>query len=76
MDSLKMSPDGYKQLREEQNQDWIIDELQRRRLEKELATYNLWALRESLMRDHSIANRTFLEWQPSEERFMFCIISV
>ena len=63
-----MSADEYKQLREEHNQDWVIDELERRSLEKGLAAYNLRALRESLMKDQSAASRTHQEWQPPEVR--------
>ncbi|KAJ7385694.1 hypothetical protein OS493_013722 [Desmophyllum pertusum] len=67
LDSLKMSADEYRQLREEHNQDWVIDELQRRSLEKGLAAFNnLRFLRESLLKDQTIASKTHQEWQPPE----------
>ena len=66
VDSIKMEADEYKNLREEHTQDWIIDELQERSFEKGLAAYNLRALRDALLRNQSIANRTFHEWQPPE----------
>jgi len=69
VDSLKMTDDEYRHLREEHNQDWVINELQRRSLEKGLAAYNLGVLRESLLRDQSVATRTHLEWQPAEVRY-------
>ena len=61
-----MTADEYRQLREEHNQDWVIDELQRRSLEKGLAAYNLRSLRESLLKDQTIASRTHQVWQPPE----------
>ncbi|KAJ7385705.1 hypothetical protein OS493_013734 [Desmophyllum pertusum] len=69
LDSLKMTADEYRQLREEHNQDWVIDELQRRSLEKGLAAYNLRSLRESLLKDQTIASRTHQGWQPPEVRY-------
>ena len=71
LDSLKMAADEYRQLREEHNQDGAIDELQRRSLEKGLTTHNLKALRESLLRNQTIASRTHHEWQPPEVRDLF-----
>lgn len=71
-----MAADEYRQLREEHNQDGAIDELQRRSLEKGLTTYNLKALRESLLRDQTIASRTHHEWQPPEVRDIFCRILI
>ena len=65
-DSLKMSDDEYRRLREENNQDWVINELQRRSLEKRISFTNLTALRESLMKNQTLATRTHFEWQPSE----------
>jgi len=61
-----MDADEYKQLREAHTQDWLIEELQKRSLEKGIATYNLRALREALLRNQSIANRTHQEWQPPQ----------
>lgn len=61
-----MTADEYQQLKEEYNQDWIIAELQRRSHEKGLHGYDLQALKESMLRDHEIAARTHLEWQPPE----------
>ena len=72
VDSLKMEADEYKHLREEHNQDWIIDELQRRSREKGLPDYNLRALRDALLKNLSIANRTFQEWQPPQVWDVFC----
>jgi len=69
VDSLKMTADEYQRLREEHSQEWVIDELQRGSLERGLAAYNLRALRDSLLRDHSVANRTHNEWQPPEVRY-------
>jgi len=66
VDSLKMEADEYKRLREEHNLDWIIDELQRRNREKGLPDYSLRALREALLKNLNIANRTFQEWQPAQ----------
>lgn len=66
VESLKMDEDEYKHLREEHNQGWIIDELQRRSREKGLPDYSLRALREALLKNLSIANRTFQEWQPPQ----------
>jgi len=69
VDSLKMEADEYKRLREEHNLDWIIDELQRRNREKGLPDYSLRALREALLKNLNIANRTFQEWQPAQVRY-------
>ena len=66
VDALKMTTDEYQLLREEHNQDWIVAELQRRSLEKGLHSYNLKALKESLLRDNKISGRTYFEWQPPE----------
>lgn len=71
VDSLKMQTDEFKNLREEHNQDWVIDELQRRSLEKGLPSYNLRAPREVLLKNQSISYRTFKEWQPAEVWDMF-----
>jgi len=76
LDSLKMGADEYRQLREEHNEDGALDELQRRSLEKGLTSYNLKALRESLLRDQTIASRTHHEWQPPEVRDIFCRIVI
>lgn len=61
-----MEEDEYKHLKEEHNQDWIIDELQRKSREKGLPDYSLRALREALLKNLSIADRTFKEWQPPQ----------
>ena len=61
-----MEEDECKHLKEEHNQDWIIDELQRKSREKGLPDYSLRALREALLKNLSIANRTFKEWQPPQ----------
>ena len=66
VDSLKIPDDEYQRLREEHSQDWVIDELQRRLLENGIAAPNFKTLRESLMRDQTVATRTYLEWQPPE----------
>ena len=66
-----MEADEYRHLREEHNQDGAIDKLQRMSLEKGLTIHNLKALRESLLRDQTIASRTHHEWQPPEVRDMF-----
>ena len=66
INSLKMTADEYQHLREEHPQDWVMNELQRKSAEKGLASYNLWALKESLLRDQCIATRTHHEWQPTE----------
>lgn len=66
VDSLKMDADEYKQLREEHTQDWVMEELQKRSFEKGIAAYSLRALREALLRNQSIANRTHQEWQPPQ----------
>ena len=50
-----MEDDEYRQLREQHNQDGAIDELKRRSIEKGLTTHNLTDLRESLLRDQTIA---------------------
>ena len=71
-----MRVDEYRHLREEHNQDGAIDELQRRSLEKGLTTHNLRALRESLLKDQTIASRTHHEWQPPEVRYVFCRILI
>lgn len=81
VDSLKMTADEFQHLREEHNQNWVIDELQRESLGKRIVQYNLRALKESLTRDHNVASRTHLDWQPSEVRessqfrFDFIVIS-
>ncbi|KAL9968892.1 hypothetical protein ACROYT_G021036 [Oculina patagonica] len=69
VDSLKMDAEEYKHLRKRNTQDWIIEELQKRSLEKGLASYNLKALREALLRNQSVSNRTHQEWQPPEVRY-------
>lgn len=66
IDSMRIAADEYQHLREEHDQDWIVDELQKRSLEMGIATYNLTALRESLMKDQILATRSHHEWQPSE----------
>ena len=66
VDSLKINADEYKQLRESHPQDWIIEELQKRSLEKGIASYSLTALREALLRNQSISDRTHQEWQPPQ----------
>ena len=66
VDSLKINADEYKQLRESHTQDWIIEELQKRSLEKGIASYSLTALREALLRNQSISDRTRQEWQPPQ----------
>ena len=63
-----MNVDEYKQIRDTHSQDWIIDELQKRSLTKGLTTYNLRTLREALLRNQTLANRTHQEWQPAEVR--------
>ena len=59
-----MTMEEYEHLRENCNQEWIIDELQKRSLEKGLTFYNLRALKDSLLRDQEIASRTHQAWQP------------
>ena len=71
VDSFKMGADEYKHLRKEHTEDWIIDEFQKRSLEKGLATFNLRALRDALLGNQSISNRTHQEWQPPEVQGMF-----
>ena len=71
-----MGADEYRHLRGKHNQDGAIDELQRRSLEKGLTTHNLRALRESLLRDQTIASRTHHEWQPPEVRDVICTILI
>lgn len=66
-----MEADEFKNLREMHTQDWVIDELQRRSFEKGLTNYNLRALRNALLRNHSVSFRTFKEWQPAEVWDMF-----
>lgn len=68
VDSLKMSVDEYRQMRETHSQDWTVDELQKRSLTKGLTTYDLRTLRDALLRNQTIANRTHQEWQPAEVR--------
>lgn len=68
VDSLKMSVDEYRQMRETHSQEWIVDELQKRSLTKGLTTYDLRTLRDALLRNQTIANRTHQEWQPAEVR--------
>ena len=71
IDSLKIPDDEYQRLREEHNQDWVIDELQRRFLEKGISATNLRTLRESLKRNQTVATRTHFEWQPSKVWHIF-----
>lgn len=71
-----MGADEYRHLREEHTHDGAIDELQRRSLEKGLATHNLRTLRESLLKDQTIASRTHHEWQPPEVKNVFCRILI
>ena len=71
VDTLKIEAEEFKNLRERHNQDWIIDELQRRSFEKGHANYNLRALREALLSNHSVSFRTFKEWQPAGVWNMF-----
>ncbi|CAH3046661.1 unnamed protein product [Pocillopora meandrina] len=71
VDSLKMSVDEYRQIREIHSQDWMVDELQKRSLTKGLTTYDLWTLRDALLRNQAIANRTHQEWQPAEVPLTF-----
>ena len=66
VDSLKIGAEEYQQLREQHDQGWVINELQRKSLEKGLPGYNLNDLRESILRDQSVTSRTHLEWQPPE----------
>lgn len=66
VDTLKMTADEYKHLREKQTQDEVMDELQRRSLEKGVASYNLRALRQALFINQRVSTRTHYEWQPSE----------
>ena len=61
-----MRSDDYDKMREENTKEWIIEELEKRRLENGLAIFHLRTLRESLQKDQIIANRTHLEWQPAE----------
>ena len=69
--SLKMNVSEYRQLRETHTQDWIIDELQNRSITKGLTSYNLRTLREALLTNQTIANRTYHEWQPAEVNSIF-----
>ncbi|KAL9968891.1 hypothetical protein ACROYT_G021035 [Oculina patagonica] len=69
IDSINMDADEYKHLREQNTQDWIIDELQRRSLEKGLVSYDLRALREALLKNQSVSSRTHHEWQPPKVRY-------
>ena len=71
IDLLKIPDDEYQRLREEHNQDWVIDELQRRSLENGIAGPNLRTLRDSLSRNQTVATRTYLEWQPPEVWHIF-----
>ena len=68
VDSLKMDADEYKHLRERNTQDWIIEELQRRSFEKGIASHDLRALREALLKNQSVSHRTHQEWQPAKVR--------
>ncbi len=61
-----MDAEEYKHLREQNTQDWMIEELQKRSHEKRLAAYNLRALREALLRNQSVSNKTHQAWQPPE----------
>ncbi|PFX28735.1 uncharacterized protein LOC111325863 [Stylophora pistillata] len=69
VDSLKMNVDEYREMKERHSQDWIIDELQKRSLTRGLTTYNLRTLKEALLRNQTLANRTHQEWQPAEVRY-------
>lgn len=64
INTLKITADKYRELREEHTQDWIIVEVQKKASEEGRAVYNLTSLRESLRRDDSIATKGFNEWQP------------
>ena len=72
VESLKIPTDEYETLNEERDQEWIIDELQRRSLEQNVSAYDLRALRESLLRDHDLVTRTHNQWQPPEVRSPYC----
>ena len=61
-----MTSDEYHKMREENTKEWIVDELEKRGLERSLAIYNLRTLRESLLKDQMVASRTHLQWQPAE----------
>ena len=63
-----MTSDEYQQLTRGHNQDWIIDELQKRSLERGLVSYNLRTLLESLQKDQIFASKTHNEWGPPEVR--------
>ena len=69
-----MTSDEYQNMREENTKEWIVDELEKRGLERGLAIYDLRTLRESLLKDQIIASRTHLEWQPAEVRVCFPFI--
>ena len=61
-----MTSDEYHTMPEENTKEWIVDELEKRGLERALPIYNLRKLRESLLKDQIVAGRTHLEWQPAE----------
>ena len=61
-----MTSDEYHKMREENTKEWIVDELEKRGLERGLAIHNLRTLRESLLKDQMVASRTHLQWQPAE----------
>ena len=63
-----MTSDEYQQLTRGHNQDWIIDELEKRSLERGLVSYNLRTLLESLQKDQIFASKTHNEWGPPEVR--------
>ena len=71
-----MTSDEYHKMREENTEEWIVDELEKRGLENGLAIHNLRTLRESLRKDQIVASRTHLEWQPPEVWASFPFISV
>lgn len=68
LDTLKMTSDEYQQLTRGHNQDWIINELEKRSLERGLVSYNLRTLLESLQKDQIFASKTHNEWGPPEVR--------
>jgi len=61
-----MTSDEYHKMREENTKEWIVDELEKRGLERGLAVHSLRTLRESLLKDQMVASWTHLEWQPAE----------
>ena len=70
-----MTSDEYQKMREENTKEWIIEELEKRVLEKGLAVFNLRTLRESLLKNQIVASRTHLDWQPAEVQDL-CFLSV